>query len=815
MDRHQITFFGFFALALLSVQAPGGCAGLNHGPDLAPLAALTVTVGETLSVVLAANDPDGDPVRFEVSGAPEGARVEPDQTGQWHFTYSPLASHAGPDGKTYDLLFTALDDRGGETGEATTLTVLPEGSVPTFTGPFAWTLNLAEDDHLTAMIHIRDDDTATLELSLVKGVDGAVFGIVDGHTASLYWKPRPLQIDEGPVFTFTVVADDGSHPKVFADFAVVLVNSEMFGGCPGTPPTATHQPVSDQHGVGDYPLTLQASDMESVIGNVKCQWSAVKGTGESDMNMVTLGPAGGDSFSGFIPNLSAAAGAGRILYYHFLVSDDDDQTSDYCDHAVRVPKVGEFAFAVYGPEHPGTCLGDIFGDPQGSPPQLPDGTLAALRLCNGVPDVFTKLLVQGEGLAVVARPMSASAPLLLTVEDPFGATIAQSTYGTWVTAPVDGEYKVRVSPADNQPVTYELSTEIAITSCQPDFGEPNQTPETATPLNEGPRNGTICPADTDFYGFQLDGGEAAALTLTFVHEEADLDLTLFEAGSSVPIRMSATNLGTEELVVETPFHTEYVLMIRSSGPGSTSYVLDLVIEEQEVLCEDDLFSPNQVPQQAPILYEATYNKLKLCPGKVDYLATQLNGGEDLTAWVEVTPGLEAPAMTVLMGDGQTVLATGEAAGEVVTANVVVPGPGNILIRTGPVTDQAVNYSLGFFAKDPPGPCNPDRLEPNDLLETASSVAQGITPHLTLCPGDTDLFTVKMGAWQTIAAYLLFGSVAVHIDLLNSDNEIVTTGSPAQYGEELFFLTQETGTYYLQVRDSAGGQGWYDIAIQTE
>ncbi|MBL6974197.1 MAG: hypothetical protein ISR64_00560 [Deltaproteobacteria bacterium] len=789
------------------VLFPAQCADVNHPPDVAPVGDLTVTVGEALSIALVATDPDGDSVTFEVQGAPAGARVTADGQGGWRFEYSPLASHAGPSGTTYELVFTALDHRGGETREATDLHVLPEGSVPEFKGPFAWTLNLAENDHLTAFIQVKDADTASLVIELIKGFEGALFDQVDGHTASIYWKPRPHQVGGSPVYTFTVSADDGSHAKVFADFAVVLVNSEMFGGCPGTPPTATHQPLSDQHGGGSYSVSVETDDLESQVREVTCFWSAVKGTPEPEMNRLEL--------PGSIPNLAAAADSGRLVYYHFLATDDDDQTSDYCDHAVRLPKTGEFAFAAYGPDHPDTCLGDLYGDPQTVPAQLPEGTVTGLRLCHGTEDVFTRLLVHGEGLAVAATPMSASGPLTVILEDPQGAILVQAPFGAFTTALVDGEFRVRVRPDDGKAVTYSLAATTSADPCQDDTFEPNQTPTTASLITQGLHQATLCPANPDYYGFHLDAGKAAAVTLTFDPQEADLDLTLFETDWSVPIRVSASTLGTEELVAEAAVPTDFLVRVDAVGLDSSAYGLDLQVEGQETLCEDDLFSPNASPYQAPVVFEATYPKLKLCPTKTDYFETGLNGGETLSVWVEVPAGQVAPPLAILAGDGQTVLAQGNTTGQMSQAEVVVPGPGPILIRTGPVTGQAVNYSLGFAASDPPGPCGPDRFEPNDQVETAPSLPQGLTTHLTLCPGDVDIFATKMGAWQTIAAYVLNGSVAVSTSILDAEEALVAAGTPAQYGEELFFLTQETGTFYLQVRASTGGQGWYDVFLQTE
>jgi len=808
-----------FVCSLFGASAAvwSGC-DVNYPPDVAPIKDLSVVVGETIVQDLLAVDPDGDPVSFDVDGAPPGAAIERGVGDQWIFTYSPLASHAGESGKQYELVFTASDDRGGATDEHSTLSVLPEGATPRFTGPFAWTLNLAHEDHLTVLIEVLDDDTAHLELTLVKEIEGAVFDQVDGHTASLYWKPRPSQMDEGAVFTFMVTADDGTHATVVADFAVVLVNPEMFGGCPGSPPFASHDPLGDRHGLEDYQVTILADDADSPIRAVECRWSAVKDIDKKDMNTVDLAAGPGGTFSGAITNLSSAGGSGRLVYYHFIVKDNDDQTLDYCDHEVRLPKSGDYAFAVYGPDHPDSCLEDDYGAAAGAQDAAPlpeDAVVPGLRLCGGASDWFEKVLVAGEGLAVVVRPMSASGPILVAVEDQFGGIVAESEYGVLAMAASDGLYRLRVTPADNQPVTYEMTASVMTAQCQADPLEPNDSMDSASTLVGGTLHAVICPSDRDYFGFHLQAGEAASLAITFDHLLADLDISLFEADSSTPIRVSAGLSGMEEVMVEASAPTDYVVLVGSADISWAPYELDLQVEVQDVLCEDDLFSENGTPDQAVMVFEATYGKLKLCPGKHDYFATGLNGAEELTVWVETEVDLDAPPLAILAGDGQTVLADGEIADGLAMADTQVTGPGQVLIRVGPVYGQALPYTMGFSTEEPAGPCQDDRLEYNDSIESAAALPQGITTHLTLCTGDTDIFALKMGAFQTVAAYVLYGSTVADVAIVDQDQVELAWGMPAQYGEEVFYLTKETGTYYLVVEGAGDNNGWYDIILQTD
>ena len=76
----------------------------NRAPELVEIADQTINEGETLSFIVTAVDPDGDPVTLSAAGLPEGAEFDP-VTGQ--FTFTPNFEQAGE----YDVTFTATDNR--------------------------------------------------------------------------------------------------------------------------------------------------------------------------------------------------------------------------------------------------------------------------------------------------------------------------------------------------------------------------------------------------------------------------------------------------------------------------------------------------------------------------------------------------------------------------------------------------------------------------------------------------------------------------------------------------------------------------------
>jgi len=292
-----------------------------------------------------------------------------------------------------------------------------------------------------------------------------------------------------------------------------------------------------------------------------------------------------------------------------------------------------------------------------------------------------------------------------------------------------------------------------------------------------------------------------------------LSLALFEEGSDLPLRVAPETGAVRRVVFETDRFRTLRVQVTSSGLRAVEYSLTLAVQGQETLCEEDLLGVCSTPDQAPMLFEGTWSQLKLCPGKADYLATALNGGERLTATVQTSADSSAPALAILGGAGQ-LLAEAQVSGSEAVAQTVAPGPGPVWFRIGPAADVVVSYSLWFQAEDPSGVCTPDRMEPNDSVETSSAIPLGVTPHLTLCSGDRDVFAIRVGAWQTVWAYVLFGSTSVHASLQDGSGSVLATGAPAEYGEEVFLVSQAPMTVHLVV-EPAGGVGWYDVLLDVE
>ena len=96
----------FVIAALLFAWAFAGCA--NHIPELLPIGNKPVKTGELLEFDIKAKDDDGDPLEFAVQGKPAAARFDQVDNNTATFSWTPIASDAGPSGEGQEFLVTFL-----------------------------------------------------------------------------------------------------------------------------------------------------------------------------------------------------------------------------------------------------------------------------------------------------------------------------------------------------------------------------------------------------------------------------------------------------------------------------------------------------------------------------------------------------------------------------------------------------------------------------------------------------------------------------------------------------------------------------------
>ncbi|MCP3059141.1 hypothetical protein LXT21_10195 [Myxococcus sp. K38C18041901] len=124
-------------------------------------------------------------------------------------------------------------------------------------------------------------------------------------------------------------------------------------------------------------------------------------------------------------------------------------------------------------------------------------------------------------------------------------------------------------------------------------------------------------------------------------------------------------------------------------------------------------------------------RLTLCSGDVDHYSLTLERGDQLGVNVEAEVFAEPVFASSLQDERGRVLATGRFRLSHVAAE---RGVYTVRIASRDTVPRA--YDVGFFLSRGT-PCDDDGHEPNDTVETATVVPEGLSLDGMLCPGDAD------------------------------------------------------------------------------
>lgn len=483
----------------LLAAATAGCKAGNR-PVILPLEDVDALVGQTLSIVVVAVDPDGDALtyRFEAANVPDLNKTATQDPGSGIFTFRPLASQLG----THIFDFFASDKKleGQYSIEIDVRGAVGSGSAPVFINPTSGgILNLEDTDTMVFQIDIMDPDSTSIELTEAPPTiqNAELHADDNGLSGTWEWQPSREQIESSLRYDMTLSADDGDNPPTLKKLPI-FIRRRSGAECPGDAPVIFHEPT-DFATVQDLLITAHIKD-DLGLGTEPFVAFSLQDPGnpvmfDEDTHPVEMTLDSGDMREGVwsarIPNpvASEPEGTEGMIYYLISASDNDDIEGD-CDHRVDAPSTGTYAVKVTNaPGMPGVPCAPCSADAQcGEHADLciqhPDGNFCGAD-CSGDGDC--------DGASICSPN---------PVDSANGASARQCIPNSGSCANGGG-------------------------NCADDDDEPNGGPTSAAgPLPAGTHDGlTLCPGDEDWFKFAVSNKARVTATLSG-QNPPDMDLAL-------------------------------------------------------------------------------------------------------------------------------------------------------------------------------------------------------------------------------------------------------------------------------------------------
>jgi hypothetical protein len=693
--------------ALLLTWVFSGCA--NHIPELLPIGNKSVKTGELLEFEINAKDDDGDPLEFAVQGKPAAANFDQVDNNTAVFSWTPIASDAGPsgEGQEFQVTFLVTDGIDKDTEIISIFVTLGGAGTgsPVFITPPDHTLDLDRTDRIEFNIEVRDADSASITLRLVDGITGGEFSTTGSKTGIFRWTPTEVQINEKPVWGIRVGAKDESNPEVFQDITILLKGGQK--KCEGTPPAVDHKSLPDQRGPDDYLVEVTATDSESEVAAVALYWMLDDGGGGSyQKNSMTT--TGGDRWQGSIPNPGLTGDQTATIRYYICALDNDDPSGTDCDMRGCAPAEGRFAFTAYAAGS-STCEDDDFesNDSSGSATEVTFDSYGEwynwfLKICANNTDYFRMTIPADHKVGAMLSYTEANGGLRMDLLDSDGSTVLAAGQNTtdevYVESQVFSQSKdvyLRVQ-GDNAQVANNYSLLVVreeFVQCNDDNFEPNNTPNDAKTVSEQDYPGLACCGEPDWYKIDLNTGDKLEVLIEFVQEDGDLDLWVFDSATAFggdalscdnALGCGITETSNEEVTVESiPADGTYYIAVGPYQNAKNTYDMLIIVTPQTQECQDDADEENDDPVNGTgIVSTITKPDQVLCPADEDWYWVYLyaeetvvvdltfiheNGDLDLKLYdSEVTPETlwdHELARSVSMTDNEHIEYTAEADGD--------------------------------------------------------------------------------------------------------------------------------------------------------
>jgi len=350
-----------------------------------------------------------------------------------------------------------------------------------------------------------------------------------------------------------------------------------------------------------------------------------------------------------------------------------------------------------------------------------------------------------------------------------------------------GTYDAELTVVDDDGATSSKRQAISVVSPddENDIYEPNDEIDSATEISPNDNlDARVVGFDPDIYEVSLSEGERLTASIFFDDSDANLQLVVGneDAASSEDVGNGSFSSTDDERASVTAVADEpYYIAVVSQNNNTADYTLRTETGDNT----DTGFVSGTVTDTT-----------------LDHPVTNA----DVTIR-DSSGSFVQEATTDSSGEYTVELIPGEYTVEVSTSGYE-PVEEPVSVTAGTTTMQDISLAEQDYN---------DEYEPNDEIDTATSVADGTYADLQVVDGESDYFAIEVQEGDSVNASIDFAHDTGDLDmaLYSPDQEQVDSSWSTTDDELVSVADASAGTYYVEVYGFAGASASYDLSINTD
>jgi hypothetical protein len=241
---------------------------------------------------------------------------------------------------------------------------------------------------------------------------------------------------------------------------------------------------------------------------------------------------------------------------------------------------------------------------------------------------------------------------------------------------------------------------------------------------------------------------------------------------------------------------------------------------QLLVCTDDQWEPNNIPQDATEVEATEYVDLRLCEGDSDWFSVSVPAGNRMTAQIEFDNSSGNLDLELYNGDATNLLDYSDSnTSDFESVSVRTPVDDTFLIRVygDEEAENQYNLSISFL---PPIECTADQFEENDTASEAFDLTSGEWQELVSCPDDEDWYRVEVMENNILTATIRFYHDDGDLDLFLYDGtgtNLLQASQTDTNDEQIRYITigGQAGFFLIKVANVGGMVNIYTLQIIVE